>query len=495
MKKNDPDPDERNRQVQPALRRFSILSLILWLAPFFAGALLVAKASAQSTEDGQQTLSHMAAQGPSNIYPIIALVLLAILYGLYTAIETALEQIRPVHLRQARDHDPDRAEILNDMVENRPQYVAASNVGSFSTLTLLIIMCMVIAPSVGALAENSGLFANYSALVGGAILVTLPVTVLTLVVGQIVPKSYAALHPVRTCLALRRFIKLSALVLGLPATFALSLANIITQRFGARASFLTENRREEEILSLVEDAQQSGEIENEEKELLESVFEFGETVAREIMTPRVDIDALPVSSPAEDLIKVIQESGHSRIPLFEDTDDQIVGIIHAKDVLRAMAKGDNIVLRRLMRAPLFVTENKNLHDLLREMRTSKTQMAVVQDEFGGTSGLLTIEDIVEELVGDIVDEYDTEQRSWTKEPDGSYIIDGKMHVDDVNVAIGGSIESDEFDTLGGYVFGIFGRQPKPEESVQDGENVYTVVATDGRRIKQIRVARLNPVST
>jgi putative hemolysin len=221
------------------------------------------------------------------------------------------------------------------------------------------------------------------------------------------------------------------------------------------------------------------------------VFEFSDTVAREVMTPRVDLDALPVRSEPREVADLIEQSGHSRIPLYEDTDDQIVGIIHAKDLFMAMLKGGPVNLRRLMRPPLFVPEMKTLHELLQEMRQHKSQLAVVQDEYGGTAGIVTIEDIVEELVGDIVDEYDNEQPDVSGD-DGLWTVNGKAHWSDVNYAIGSRFSSDEFDTVGGLVFGLFGRQPKSGEWIDaDGYRI-EVAKTDGRRILELAIRKLEP---
>jgi CBS domain containing-hemolysin-like protein len=240
----------------------------------------------------------------------------------------------------------------------------------------------------------------------------------------------------------------------------------------------------------VESAEETGEIERDEKELIHSVFEFSDTIAREIMTPRVDLDALSVTADAITAVKMIETTGHSRIPLFEETDDQIVGIVHAKDLLMAIAAGKKVTLRGIMRQPLFVPENKNLHELLGEMRNSRSQFAIVQDEFGGTAGIVTIEDIVEELVGDIVDEYDNEEPSFQKVDDG-WLVDGKTHWNDVNHEIGSEFDSEEFDTIGGYVFGLFGRQPVLAETIEEAEHRFTVTKTDGRRILQLRIEKVS----
>jgi len=199
---------------------------------------------------------------------------------------------------------------------------------------------------------------------------------------------------------------------------------------------------------------------------------------------------VPVSATLQEVAQIVEETGHSRIPVFEGSDDQIVGIVHAKDVLSAITRGEGSRrLRDTMRPASFVPENKNLHDLLQEMRQNRTQMVIVQDEFGGTAGVVTIEDIVEEVVGEIVDEYDQEELQVVRDENG-FTIGGKMNIHDVNSLIGTDFDSDEFDTLGGFVFGLFGRQPSQGESVETDGYRFTVTETDGRRIFSVCLEKL-----
>lgn len=273
------------------------------------------------------------------------------------------------------------------------------------------------------------------------------------------------------------------------ATPFVAIANVFAKLGGGSASLRRSSTIETEIRSLVESGGVSGEFEEEETDLIHSVFEFKETVAREVMTPRSDLDSASIDINPYDLVELIQTSGHSRIPIFEGTDDEIVGIIHAKDLLVTMLRGKPVNLRSLMRPALYVTENKSIHDLLADMRHYRTQLAVIKDEFGGTSGIVTIEDIIEELVGEIQDEYDNEEPDVAATENG-FLVEGKTNVDDVNEQIGSNFVSEDFDTIGGYVFGLFGRQPKAGEWIEDGDYQFTVVETDGKRIQRLRVENL-----
>jgi CBS domain containing-hemolysin-like protein len=279
-----------------------------------------------------------------------------------------------------------------------------------------------------------------------------------------------------------------ALLLDFPARIVLRTAQVLESKFRPVKASESASQAEEEIKNLIEEAEESGEIEEDERELIHSVFEFGDTIVREIMTPRVDLDAMSVHALPAELAALMRESGHSRIPLFEGTDDQIAGVIHAKDLLMAMLEDPNVSLRRLMRPVLYVTENKNLQQLLKEMRHSRAHLAVVQDEFGGTAGIVTLEDVVEQLVGDIQDEYDQEEEEVVETGSG-FLVDGKTHIEDINDEVGADFESEEFDTIGGFVFGLFGRQPKLGEFIHTDGFKFTVADTDGRRILKLQIER------
>lgn len=411
------------------------------------------------------------------------------LNALFVAAESALEELKPMHVKRLREVSQVAADRAAAMLDGQTKFLAASTFGSQLCRIALFLVGLAPAAALAPLLArtHSGDPYPFAYFLGAAAIVSAPVFVLNLVFGELVPKSYAALHPQRVVVRLFRFTKFFSALFTTPASLVVATAGLLTARFGGKASLASPNQAEEEILQLVETAEETGEIENEERELLHSVFEFSDTVAREVMTPRVDMDAISVKAKPEELVSLIEKSGHSRIPIFEETDDQIIGIVHAKDLLMASVTGARLSsLRALMRPALFVPENKNLHELLSEMKSGKSQMAIVQDEFGGTAGIVTIEDIVEELVGDIQDEYDVEEPEIV-ETDGGLLVDGRTHVDDVGERIGIEFSGEEFDTIGGYVFGLFGRQPKVGEFVEYQGKRFTVAESDGRRIIRLRI--------
>lgn len=423
--------------------------------------------------------------------PIILLIVgIIVLNAWFVAAETALNLLRPLHARAAKEDESPKAVRLQLLIDSKQKFVAACTLGSQTMRLALALISFLLAQPLALFLEETAKWPfSYSSILLSAVIIAIPVALVNVIVGEVVPKSFASLHPQDVAAGSYRFIRVTSVVFSIPANAVVALAGVFTARFGGRASLTSSNQAEEEIKILVQSAEETGEIEKDEKDLLHSVFSFTDKVAREAMTPRVDIDALPVATDPATIVKLINESGHSRIPLYEETDDQIVGIVHAKDLLMALVRGKEVAdVRKLMRPALFVPENKDLHDLLKEMRGGGVQMAVVQDEFGGTAGIVTVEDIVEELVGDITDEYDVEPPEVVPTSQG-YLVLGKTHLDTVNQHVGSSFDSDEFDTIGGYVFGLVGRQPKLGESVVSEGYRFVVAESDGRRILRVMLEK------
>ncbi len=422
---------------------------------------------------------------------ILAMLAVVALNAVFVSGETSIELIRSSHLKLSAA-DERKSRVLQDVVTHKLLYVAACSLGSQTMRAWLVLLTFPLAFSASPFfSERLHLSSGWPVVLFAGFLVGIPVVAFNVVFGELVPRSYAVSDPVKAALRCHGFVKVFAYLFKPIASILLSAGGLLTRRFGARASFSVGNQAEEEIKERLEQAVETQEIEEEEKEMLHSVFEFGDTVAREIMTPRVDMDAVPVNADLAEVAKVVEATGHSRIPVFEGTDDQIVGVVHAKDILSAITKGQKMSsLRSIMRPAWFVPENKSLHDLLTEMRQARSQLVIVQDEFGGTAGVVTTEDVVEEVVGEIVDEYDPEEQPIRQRGD-SFVVEGKTNIDDVNHEIGSNFDSEEFDTIGGYVFGLFGRQPEKGETIVDNGYRFTVDDTDGRRILTVSVAAVD----
>jgi CBS domain containing-hemolysin-like protein len=252
----------------------------------------------------------------------------------------------------------------------------------------------------------------------------------------------------------------------------------------------------DELKTLVEVGQREGVLEQDEREMIISIFRFGETLAREIMVPRIDVLALNVETPLPEAVDALLQSGYSRVPVYNETIDNIVGLLYVKDLLRAWRDGDHDApLRQLLRPAYFVPEAKKADELLEEMQAQRVHIAIVVDEYGGMAGLVTLEDVVEEIIGEVQDEYDqAEELLFHQVGDGEYVFHGRMDLDDFNVLMGSELPADETDTLGGYIYREIGRVPKGGESLQAGDILLTIEQVLGRRIRRVRARRLPAVS-
>jgi len=253
-----------------------------------------------------------------------------------------------------------------------------------------------------------------------------------------------------------------------------------------------QEERQEEILNLAEQGRIEGVMNEDEVEMIENVLELGETTAEEIMTPRTDIVAFDVNDGLEKILDTIRDKGHSRIPVYEETIDHITGLIYAKDLLTEVGKNPkDFNLKNKMRPAYFVPESKLLRDLLHEFQDQKLHIAIVLDEYGGTAGIVTIEDILEELVGEITDEYEkTPAESYRKIDDHTFEVDARMYIDDVNEELGIELPEDEdYDTIGGFVFSHLGYIPKVGESFEHNNLRISVTAAGPRVVKKLRIQK------
>jgi CBS domain containing-hemolysin-like protein len=250
----------------------------------------------------------------------------------------------------------------------------------------------------------------------------------------------------------------------------------------------------EELELLVHSTREAGLLEEEQERMVSGVFDFGDTVVRKLMTPRLDITAIEADASVEELIRLAADTGHSRLPVYEEDLDNIVGIVHVKDVLKGFTDAiPPASVRELMRPPYFVPENKRAGYLLSDFRRNKTQLAIVRDEYGTVVGVVTIEDLLEEIVGDIEDEYDVEEPIIRQVDENTCVIDGKMTLEDFNERMGVALPMEGADTLGGFVFGLVGHQPDQGEKAIWDSLEFQIEETDGRRVQKVRVSRLSPV--
>jgi CBS domain containing-hemolysin-like protein len=312
--------------------------------------------------------------------------------------------------------------------------------------------------------------------------------VVIFVFAEAIPKTYAVQHPEKAALAAAPVVSLIVNLwpLRMLARGLIVLANVILPGKGLREGpFVSE----EELLAFADVAAEEEVIEREERTLIRQVIEFGDTVVREVMVPRTDMLAVEGHARICDAVELVINSGKSRIPVFDQGMDDIVGIVYARDLLKAEREGraDDEV-RTLAREAHFVPETKRVPELMREMQREKFHIAVVVDEYGGTAGLVTLEDLIEELVGEIVDEYDVEDAKWERLANGDYRVDARMPLDEVNELLAADLPDGDWDTVGGLMYSELGHVPEQGESVEVDGRRLTAEKVDGRRIERVRIS-------
>lgn len=245
---------------------------------------------------------------------------------------------------------------------------------------------------------------------------------------------------------------------------------------------------EEELQGLIDASEQKGIIDEDEGDMLQSILELDETIVREVMVPRTDMVCVDAEEPFGKVLDAVLKSGHSRIPIYKENNDNIIGLVYAKDLLRYWGQPINeIRLEEVLRQPFLVPESKLVSELLKEFRETQVHMAIVIDEYGGTSGLVTIEDLIEEIVGDIRDEYDLEDEWLIEEADGTVLVDGRLNIEEFEEYFEIEVEREKFDTVGGYLVEHLGRVPAAGERVRIAKQEFLIVAGDQRAVRQIRV--------
>jgi CBS domain containing-hemolysin-like protein len=408
---------------------------------------------------------------------VIALVFgLILLAGFFAMAETSLTRLNRIKAAALEEDGGRRARILARLIEHPERFL--------NPVLLLVLTCHVVASILVGI-----LFERYGA-VGIALATVLEVSVI-FVLAEAAPKTWAVQHPERAALLTAPVV--SAVVnfppIRLLARGLIGLSNVILPGKGIpQGPFVSE----EELLATVDIATEDEVIEHDERALIRSIIEFGDTVVREVMVPRPDMVAVEGRDKVADVIEVAIAAGYSRIPVYDQGIDDIVGIVYTKDLMRAAAKQGEIPVRDLARPAQFVPETKRVSELMREMQKQKFHMAIVVDEYGGTAGLVTLEDLIEELVGEIVDEFDVEETPVEQLADGSYRVNARMPIDEVNELLGASFPEGDWDTIGGFVFNLLGHVPTEGESVEHEDYCLMAEKVLGRRIGRVRITRVAP---
>ena len=422
---------------------------------------------------------------------IVLILLLVLLNALFAAAEIALISVRKTRIKQLVEEGDRRAKTVQKLLERPTNFMATVQIG----VTFVGFLASAFAAVNLAGGPTKWLMALHlsepTAHTLAVVLITLIVGLVTLVIGEIAPKSIAMQHAEKLALRLAGFVNFLSII-ALPAVKVVSfLSDLIVRPFGGHVKFSAPILTEEELRMLVEAGEEEGVIEEEEKDMIHSIFDFTDTVAREVMKPRTDMHCGPITSTLDELLDIITTTGHSRIPIYEENVDNIIGVVHAKDLLPVLRQEKRVFeIQAVMREAYFIPETKDVGELLAEFKLGNIQMAIVRDEYGGTAGLVTVEDLLEEIVGEIRDEYDIEEPLIQVLDDDHAVVNARMNIDDLNEQMNIEIpESEGYETIGGFVFDMFGRQANEGESISYANLDFIVEKVEGGRLHSIAVIR------
>jgi CBS domain containing-hemolysin-like protein len=413
-----------------------------------------------------------------DVWELAVVLLLVVVAALLAAAEvsiTRMSRFRAYHLQEEGKRG---ASAVVRIVENPARY-------------LNVVLLLLLLTQLGG-TTLAGVVATRHFRHAGEIIATAAMTLILFVFAEVSPKTFAVQNTDRVALRIAPVIVAVTTAVGPLAAGLIKLANALMPGKGLpQGPFVTE----EEIRAMAEVASEDKSIEEGEKDLIHSIFEFGDTVVREVMVPRPDMVAAPIDAGVRSVLDLMLVHGYSRIPVYRESIDDIVGLVYAKDLLRHLHAGKATVpLDKIMREPYFVPDSKKVSDLLREMQQRRVHIAIVLDEYGSTAGLVTIEDLLEEIVGEIEDEYDRSEPEIETIDADTYRVSGRMSIDDVNEELGVELPHDEWDTVAGLMYHLLGAVPTQGETVSFDNLTFTAEKVQGRRIAKVLIHREKPAS-
>jgi putative hemolysin len=398
----------------------------------------------------------------------------------FAAAETAIVFSNKGRLRELAESGDRRAQAALVLVQERDRLHATMLVAENFFIVLAAVVTMVIAASL--ISE---------ALLAAAITV-LVVSFLVVFFAKLAPKGIACRNPDQLALFVASPLHMIMKILTPVSRLLVGTADLVVGP-GPEGASCTTVVTEEDIKAMINLGEERGSLKEEEKELLHKVFEFGDTLASEAMRPRIEIVSVPLNVTLQEVFALVSEFGYSRYPVIEDTVDSVIGILYIKDIFVAMASGDvkrEAGIQQFIRPAYFIPENKRVSELLSEMQRERFQLAIVIDEYGGTAGLVTLEDLIEEIVGSIHDELESEEKDVQIVDEKNFVVSGQSALDEVNELLDTNLQSTDFNTIGGFVFGLFGRMPKVGEQLRYRHLKLEVLELDGRKISKVKVTKL-----
>lgn len=410
---------------------------------------------------------------PDGPWQIILLVVLLFGSAFFSASETALMSLSKIRLRHLEDAGVKNAELVNKLLEHPNRLLGAILVGN----NLVNIGASALATSI--IMKLTG--------ASGVLWATLTMTVLILIFGEITPKSLAALHSEKWALFLGPFLKLVVIILTPVTRIVTFITDGLIRLTGNDPKEARPFITAEELRTILTVSQEEGVLEGDESKMISNVFDFGDSQAKDAMTTRTDMIVVDETTSFDDVVELFRAEQYSRIPVYQDTIDDIIGVLYIKDMILNQVTRENFNILELMREPYFTYEFKKTKELFEDMRDKRIPIAIVLDEYGGTSGIVTMEDLVEEIVGDISDEYDIQDMEIIEIRENEYVVDGSTRIDDVNETLGTDIQSEDFDSIGGYVLGEIGDLPYEGEIIEKDGITFKAEKVDKNRIERLRI--------
>ena len=413
----------------------------------------------------------------------IGLMILLALSAFFSGAETALFSLNKLHLKKLqRKEQTLQVESIVKLLDD-PQ----------KTLITILIGNMFVNITASSLATYLAikLFGNIGVGIASGFMVFM-----ILVFGEVVPKSLAITQAEKISKRVARTIELLSMILFPLVKLLKLLINGLYNLFRMNKNRGKKEITEEDLITLINVGKDEGVIEEQEKKMIKNIFEFGDTTVKEVMIPRVDIDFAPHDISLTSIVNMIKKSGHSRIPVYEGTIDNIIGILYVKDILKIYRKlfqlKEIFDVKKILRKAYFVPENKKIDELLDIFQKDRIQIAIVIDEYSGTDGLVTMEDVLEEIVGEIIDEYDKEIELFKKIDENTFIADGMINIDKINEILHVKIPEDDFETLGGFIYKLIEKVPREEEEIIYKNIKIIIKRVIKNRIKRVKIIKLAP---
>lgn len=410
---------------------------------------------------------------PDSTWQVIVLIVLLGFSAFFSASETALMSLSKIRIRNMVEEEIKGAELIRKLVENPSKLLGTILVGNNIV-------------NIGASALATSIAIEYFGSTGVGI-ATGVMTLAVLIFGEITPKSLAARNSEKISLGVIRIVSAITTILNPFVVVLVYITNGLIKIFGGKIDIEQPFITEEELKTMVDVSHEEGVLEVEEKQMIYNVFEFGDSQVKDVMVPRTDMVAIDIEADYNAVINIFKEEQFSRIPVYKDTIDNIVGVLYVKDLVMYDDLKKSFDISKYMREPFYTFEFKKITELFQEMREKRMPMAIVFDEYGGTAGIVTMEDLVEEIVGDIGDEYDDKEDEIEVIREDEYIVKGSTRIDLVNEMIGTSIESEDFDSIGGFVIGQLGRLPEQGETVEYNNIKFITESIGKNRIRKLKI--------